>query len=262
LEAGRAGTAALLATMAFLLFSTAGSFQWVILATSIITFLCGWLVWIFIPKRLSERSGVPVSKVTHDIRRLLRMRSTWLLIVIITCAYIGYRVTDDFSLFAREVLGFSEVRAAGTGTAALWLRVLVAIIAGATADRFMRINVIVVGFILTLIGGLLIGFEVFEGVTGLLLLNLAVTAIGIYGVRALYFAVMREAGFPVGLTGTAVGIVSFAGFTPDIFFGPWMGHLLDRSPGPTGHADLFLLLSAFSLLGLVAALMFRKYAAS
>jgi hypothetical protein len=59
-----------------------------------------------------------------------------------------------------------------------------------------------------------------------------------------------------------VGIVSFAGFAPEIFMGPWMGYLLDNSPGAAGHAHVFLLLSAFALLGLVAGLLFRRSARS
>ncbi len=39
---------------------------------------------------------------------------------------------------------------------------------------------------------------------------------GIYAIRALYFGVLREAGIPLTLTGTAVGIVSFLGYTPDV----------------------------------------------
>ena len=122
----------------------------------------------------------------------------------------------------------------------------------------MLFRSITVSFALTLIGALLIGFRIFEGIVPMLILNLVLTAAGIYGVRALYFAVMNEAGFPVALTGTAVGIVSFAGFAPEIFISPWMGHLLDRSPGATGHANVFLLLAVFALLGLLASLLFRR----
>lgn len=258
LEGGRGGVAAMLATFAVLLFSVAGNFRLVILATSIFTFLSGWMVWMFIPLSLPERSGAPFPVVMQGIKRLVRMRSTWLLTVIVLCAYSGYKITDDFSLFAREVLGFSEISAAGIGTVALWLRALVAILAGYLADRFRRTEVITVSFAITLFGALLIGLGVFDGAAGLLLLNLALTAAGIYGVRALYFAVMKEAGFLPSLTGTAVGIVSFAGFAPEIFISPWMGHLLDRSPGATGHAHVFLLLSVFALVGLVASLFFRK----
>jgi len=258
LEGGRGGVAALLATLSFLIFSQIRSLQWVILVTSGITLLSGILVWLFIPLKSPEGSGGRPSEVIRAVSTLLRMRNTWLMTIIILCAYSGYKITDDYSLFAREVLGFSEVNAAGAGTIALWIRALVAILAGYLADSFRRIAVIVLCFALTLAGGLLLGLEIFKGASALLLVNLALTATGIYGVRALYFAVMEEAKIPVGLTGTAVGIVSFAGFAPEIFISPWMGRLLDRSPGAAGHADVFLLLSAFALIGLVASWLFHR----
>jgi MFS transporter, GlpU family, inner membrane protein len=259
LEGGRGGVAALIASLAFILFTYVENFRTVILVTSLFTFFSGGLVWFYIPGRSPEKSGVPVSEVIDGIKKLLGHRNTWLLAIIIICAYAGYKITDDFSLFAREVLGFSERHAAGVGTVALWLRALVAILAGYLADRFSRCNVITLSFALTLIGGLLVAFRVFEGIAGLLLLSLAFTAAGIYGVRALYFAVLNEAGFSVALTGTAVGIVSFAGFAPEIFISPWMGHLLDQNPGATGHAHVFLLLSFFALVGLLASLLFRRF---
>ena len=262
LEGGRGTVAALLATSALLIFSREGNFQNVILATSLSTFLGGCLVWIFIPNRSPESSGTPFSETFRGILSLLRIRNTWLLSAIILCAYVGYKITDDFSLFAREVLGFSELNAAGLGTVALWLRALVAILAGYLADRYRRTDLITVCFGLTVIGAALFGFQILNGITVLILLNLVLTATGIYGLRTLYFAVMKEAGFPVALTGTAVGIISIAGFVPDIFIGPWMGYLLDNSPGAEGHAHVFLLLSAFALLGLVAGLLFRRSAQS
>ncbi len=258
LEGGRGAVAALLATFAFFLFSLEGNFRWVVLAFSLLTFVTGWLVWIFIPARAPERSGTPLAEVIRGVYSLLGNRNTWLLSLIIICAYAGYKITDDFSLFAREVLGYSEIHAAGVGTAALWIRALVAILVGYLADRYNRPRLIIISFGLTLTGALLMASGILNGITLVLLLNLALTAAGIYGVRALYFAVMKEAGFPVALTGTAVGIVSFAGFTPEVFIGPWMGFLLDRSPGPGGHAQVFLLLSGFALLGLIAGLLFGK----
>ncbi len=258
LEGGRGAVAALLATLSLLLFSQIESLQWVILAISVMTLLSGILVWMFIPQRSPERSGTRTREVIRAVFSLMRMRNIWLMAIIVVCAYVGYKITDIYSLYAREVLGFSEVQAAGVGTIALWIRALVAILAGYLADSFKRIDVIVVSFALTLAGGFLLGLGISDGVTSLLLINLAFTAAGIYGVRALYFAVMKEAKIPLSLTGTAVGIVSLAGFAPEIFISPWMGHLLDRNPGAAGHADVFILHSAFALAGLVAALLFRR----
>ena len=258
LEGGRGGVAALLATFAFLMFARAGNLRVVVLAASLAIFLSGWMVWLFIPRKSPERSGIPVSGVINGVFRLLRISNIWLLSIIIICAYSGYKITDDFSLFAKDVLGFTETSSAGIGTAALWIRALVAILAGYLADRYNRLNVITVSFAITLMGGILISCGIFDGITWLLLINLAFTAAGIYGVRALYFAVMKEAGVPAALTGTAVGLVSFAGFTPEVFIGPWMGRLLDHSPGVAGHRHVFLLLSAFALSGLITSLLFHR----
>jgi len=258
LEGGRGAVAALVATLSFFLFAQVRNFPWVIMAISAFTFLSGVLVWIFIPR---SSSGPNVNRTRDAIialKSLLRLPNTWLLMIIILCAYSGYKITDDYSLFAREVLGFSEMNAAGIGTIALWIRALVAVLAGYLADRFHRIGIMVFGFAFSLLGGLLLGWELGEGVATLILLNLGLTAIGIYGVRALYFSVMKEAKIPLGLTGTAVGLVSFAGFAPEIFISPWMGHLLDQNPGAGGHADVFLLLAGFSLVGLVAGILFYR----
>jgi hypothetical protein len=92
-----------------------------------------------------------------------------------------------------------------------------------------------------------------------MILNLTLTAAGIYGLRAIYFAVMKEARIALGFTGTAVGIISFVGFTPDIFMGPWMGHLLDKYPGEPGHQYVFLVLFLFAVIGMITSLVFRWY---
>jgi len=127
------------------------------------------------------------------------------------------------------------------------------------ADRFDRIKVLIVSFGITVVCGMMVAIGLLDQILGLILLNLTLTAVGIYGVRAIYFATMEEARIPFGYTGTAVGIVSFVGFTPDIFMGPWMGHLLDKYPGAQGHQYVFLLLSCFAFIGLITSFVFRYY---
>ncbi len=56
------------------------------------------------------------------------------------------------------------------------------------------------------------------------------------------------------ITGAAVGLVSVIGFTPDIFFRPIAGRILDATPGAAGHLNLFLLLAAIAVTGAIAAI--------
>ncbi len=272
LEGGRGATAATIATLSFFLFSKlmSGSgnegvsaegfhpFQIVILAVSAFTFLCGFLVWRVIPYSKAVVLNKPLKSKLNDIWILVKNPGIWLLSVMIICAYIGYKITDDFSLYAREVLGFSEVGSAGIGTVALWIRTIVALAVSIFADRLSKVNLISICFTLSLLGGVLTSLGFLDHLTGIMLVNIAITAVGIYAVRALYFAVLDIAKIPFLLTGTAVGIVSFIGYTPDVFMSPLMGFLLDRNPGALGHQHVFAVLSLFSLIGLLTSVLFGQ----
>jgi len=52
-----------------------------------------------------------------------------------------------------------------------------------------------------------------------------------------------------------VGLVSVLGFTPDIFFAPLTGRLLDAYPGVPGLQRYFGLLAAFALFGMAVSLV-------
>ncbi len=58
----------------------------------------------------------------------------------------------------------------------------------------------------------------------------------------------------MAVTGTAAGIVSAVGFTPDIFMPLLGGVLLDTFPGEPGYRYFFLTVAGFCALGLLATL--------
>jgi hypothetical protein len=70
--------------------------------------------------------------------------------------------------------------------------------------------------------------------------------------RGLYFALLQEGNIPLALTGTAVGVISVVGFTPDIFVAYVGGILLDRSPGLLGHQHFFFFMATFAAIGMIA----------
>ena len=81
------------------------------------------------------------------------------------------------------------------------------------------------------------------------------------GLRSgIYFAIFDDAGVPPALTGTAVGLVSVVGYTPDIFMGPINGYLTDTYPGAQGHEYFFGVLAGFAVIGLVCTLLFQRLA--
>jgi hypothetical protein len=99
-----------------------------------------------------------------------------------------------------------------------------------------------------------------DSATVLFFISILVVATGVYAARSLYFAVMQSGKIPLIYTGTAVGLISLVGYTPDIFAGPTMGYLLENSPGLVGHQHVFWMLAIFSLIGGIAAwYYFRLY---
>jgi hypothetical protein len=92
--------------------------------------------------------------------------------------------------------------------------------------------------------------------TSIFFISILILVVGVYAARSLYFAVMERGQIPFVLTGTAVGMISLVGYTPDIFAGPLIGYLLDNSPGATGHQHVFWLLTLFSFIGTMAALYY------
>ena len=236
------------------------AFRYVILFSSFMVAFIGLLVFIFL-RSSEEKSTNPMPSLNSltNIKHVLKNESIWLLMIIIMCAYVGYKVTDFYSLYASEVMFYDQIEAAKVGAVQLYLRPIVCIMIGLLADKTKNMFWIIFGFITMLIGALIFSLGFIQpNMNFIFFLSLVVLAVGTYSIRALYFAVLKEAKVPFALTGTAVGLISVVGYSPDIFAGPIMGHLLDTYPGVVGHQYVYLMLVVFSVIGLIASLRFAR----
>lgn len=238
------------------------AFRYVILVSAGIAVLVGFLVWFFMRMDRSAEKAVILEKITvSQIKEVLKLPSVLLLMIIILCAYVGYKITDVFSLYAQDVMRYDQVQSAQVGTFLLFIRPVIGVIIGVLADRSRTTYWLVVSFIIAFLGALLFATGIIsESATVLFFIAILIVAAGVYAARSLYFAVMERGEIPLILTGTAVGLISIIGYTPDIFAGPAMGYLLDNSPGAQGHQHVFWMLAIFSLIGGIAAwFYFRLY---
>ena len=116
-----------------------------------------------------------------------------------------------------------------------------------------------ISFILIAAGStILASGSIAAGVEVFFMLAVVGTSLGIFALRGLYFAIMKEGRIPLAITGSAVGFVSLLGYTPDVFMGPLMGWLLDRSPGAVGHQHVFWVVTGFALVGILASALFQR----
>lgn len=222
-----------------------------------LTFSSGVLVWFAVPE---ADAGVRQDRLTlQTMRKAVALPTVWLHALVVVCGYVGYKSIDLFSLYASDVYGYDDVAAAEVSTLAFWMRPIAAVAAGYLGDRVGASRVLLGSFSLLVGGCLAIALGVLPpGVHWILLTTLAGTSAAIYAIRGLYFALFGESDLPVAWTGSAAGLVSVIGYTPDVFMGPLTGYLLDGWPGETGHQLVFACVGAFAAVGLAMTLLFRR----
>ena len=276
LDGGRGLVGALFGTLGVLVFSlfitseiseitvteSRAAFRQVILVSSGIVVLVGLLVWFFMKLDRKIEKEVIIEKISiSQILEVLRLPSVWLLMIIILCAYVGYKITDVFSLYAQDVMLYNQVQSAQVGTFLLFVRPVIGVLIGLFSTRSKNTLWLVLSFVISFLGALLFALGLISDSAPILFfISILVVATGVYAARSLYFAVMERGRIPLVLTGTAVGLISLIGYTPDIFAGPAMGYLLENSPGAMGHQHVFWMLALFSFVGSIAAwYYFRLY---
>ena len=222
--------------------------RWVIWSYTGLTALAGLLVWFLIPEQSGEGRSARDAFSPARIRKVLSLPSVWLIAVVVICAYCGFKAIDNYAVFVVDAYGMTDVEGAQLSTWAAWIRPIAALVIGIGSDRLST------GKSTAWCFGILtcsyLGFVLYEPVPGkytILYITIFISAVVIYGLRALYFALMETSKVPVGMTGTAVGVISLVGYTPDIFLMPIAGWLIDRSPGAQGHQDFFTLMLGVAL---------------
>jgi len=225
----------------------------IILVYSAGTLAAGVLAWfVFPPPADAVSSARP--RLLAGVGEVLRQPVIWAQAGIIICAYCCYKGLDNYSLYAVQVLGMDEVEGARLASYGAYVRPVAAVTAGLLADRFNTTRSLGVSFIVLTIVYLLLS-TLTPDTTGTVIIygNLFVSFFAVFALRGIYFALLEETRTPRHITGAAVGVVSFVGFTPEIFFASIAGRILDANPGADGHFDYFLFLAAIAGCGVIVA---------
>jgi nitrate/nitrite transporter NarK len=279
LDGGRGLVAAITSSIAVIIFSfslpensvnmTANErqtgVQSVIYFYTTITFIISLLAWYLIP---SVKDGHLTSSTQSlkGIVSVVKQKTTWCQAFIIICAYCGYKGIDNYSLYAVTVMQMTELEASQITSLAAYIRPIAAIAAGFLADRFVASRIIIFGFIITLICyGLMAVIDPATAFTSatvgyfIIFINLIISMFAVFAIRGVYFSLIAESKTSNKFTGTAVGVISVLGFTPDIFFASISGRILDANVGLVGFQNYFLFLSVFSIGGILATSLFVKF---
>ncbi|MEQ9306429.1 MAG: MFS transporter, partial [Marinoscillum sp.] len=114
--------------------------QWIIGLFTLVTIICALLEMLV----LDHSRLIPTNDTFRfkEFRKALSNRVIWQHALIVMCAYVGYKCTDDFSLFARDTFNYDDVEAAHLAAVTFWTRPLAAVICGVLADKWLTSKVV------------------------------------------------------------------------------------------------------------------------
>jgi len=226
----------------------------IVLYYSAITLACAAMVWFLIP--ISEGTVGAHRNPFAGVPAVIRRPLIWAQAAIIICAYCGYKGLDNYSLYAVQVLGMNEIEAARLATWGAYVRPVACVIAGLAADRFDSARSILVLFVSLLLAYSLLAVATPDTMSlNIIYTNLFVTFFAVFALRGIYYALLEETRTPKHLTGASVAVIAFIGYTPEAFFGPVTGRILDANPGIQGHLDYFTFLAAVAIAGIALTLL-------
>lgn len=237
-----------------------GGLRGIIITMAVLNIAAGILIFLFLKEgqREEETTSVGEKKTLHlsDIVQVLKKPEIWLISLIIICCYSAYLGSTYLTPYFTNVIGATASFAALLSIMRSYvLQFLCGPTGGFLADKAGSITRVITGCYVVMAAALVV-IIVLPSTAAMMVPLVAVLIIlcaGIFAMRGIYFATIDEVDIPMHVTGTAVGIVSIIGFTPDVYMSTICGKLLDSYEGAAGYRAIFLLMLAFVAVGLISA---------
>ena len=259
LEGGR-GVAEVVSSTVFLaifawLGSNAEGLAQVILLFALTNIALAILAWFVLDDAANSVTEDADSSVgLQEVIAVLKMPGVWLISLVVLTAYSAYWGSYYFAPYATDAYGLSVVLGGAVGVGKMWLKPFAAVGAGFVADR-IGVARAVFGFFLIMTAGFVV-FSLLPGGEGylvIMLINASIVSMAIFALRGIYFALLEDGGIAPAVTGTAAGVISAVGFTPDVFMPLVGGLMLDAYPGAEGYRYFYLFVAILCAIGSVAA---------
>lgn len=189
----------------------------------------------------------------------LKEPNIWLVGLMAMGGYtVGSVIGSYLGALGTSAFGLSVVTVAYVGLMNQWCKPVGNFSVGFFGDKFGPSKVILVlNIILTIIALI---FAFIPKTSALVVVFFVIIAIEITltgAFRGQMYAPMRECRVPMNLTGSAIGFYATLIYATDAILPPIIGQWLDTMPMEQAWRNIFLLVTAFGVLGIVTSLIFR-----
>ena len=230
-----------------------GGVKVVLAGYAVINIVVGIICFFLLDDDNKEGESAEPLKVS-DVVELLKKPVIWLLAIIVIASYSFHLASTYMTPYLTNVIGATAVVSGALAIVRNYIAQmggapLGSAIAAKTKSPMLTVGI---GYIFMLIGIIGIVLLPVDANMVVMVIFMIIAAISIYIIRGIYFAIIGESGIPLRLTGTAVGVVSVIGFTPDIFMSVICGSFLDKYEGAAGYRYIFLIMLGIALVGLAA----------
>ena len=227
-------------------------FRVIIFLYGALHFIAAFYLWKFFEEK-EYQSGDNRIKV-GEILRIITDKKIWVVIFIIFSNYLMMSAMTYVIPYLSQMYGVKEQNIIILSI----VRVnLIAIVAGPFAGKIVdkigsAIQLMKVTFIIStiLILGILASFY-FELSVGIVIVIILLITLMIVSAKSLNLVMLSEIKVPATYMGTAIGIVSFLGYSPDAFFYSFAGMAIDHYQ-IKGYEYIFIAFLVCSVIGAMA----------
>ena len=188
------------------------------------------------------------------------MPTLWCFSLIVFSGYAVSSSTAYFTPYLSNVIGISIEDTGLFSIVRSHLFYLIAPLGGYLADRVFQSTAKLFIVLFSLLALTISGVLFLPSSMGELWISIYTLLPGAFGLMlyGLVFSIIRETGIPLKVAGTAIGIASLIGYTPDLFMSTLFGYWLDRFQHD-GYWLIFFTLSSISVLGMIlSAIVFNR----
>ncbi len=246
--------------------SAVSNFKAGVYAYGFATLLGFILVWLFVKDSKGEEISVDNNEKFEfrQVGGLLKNPSLWVFSLIVFTGYAIYSSASYFTPYMTDVIGISPTQSGYLSIIRQFIFYILAPVSGIVADKIFKSTskwfmILYIILILLYIGVIFIPEGVSKSFVGIYSLLPGLFGLALYGI---VFSVANEAKIPATVMGTAVGIVSIIGYSPDFFMPAMFGRWIDKATAinnvASGYDKIFIFLAACCFVGLLASIYINR----
>lgn len=229
---------------------------------SVMMIVGGILVILFVkdPKIDDKNPGETSTVSLSDFKKVVKIPRVWICGFIVACNYLAVMFFGYLTPYFTEVYSMSSSDAALLGVFRAYVLMLIgSLFGGLMADKMKSvIRFMQYGFIgMSIFSFSYLLIPVHHNMLKIVVINFILQGLFLLAIKALYFASIDEMHIPKKLAGTASGIISIVGYSPEIFGYTAAGSILDNNPGVTGYNMLFIITGCLSVIGFVLVIILK-----